>query len=282
MQNIASLTVTYNRVDKLKKNIECLLNQKYNLKKIYIVDNNSTDSTEEYIKSIKDNRICYYKLPQNIGGSGGFSKGIDLIANDKEIDYIWGMDDDAYPNIDALENIIKIKKEDTRNCYYSNNDEDVSNFEDGKKEVNDWMFVGFFIPTDVVRKIGLPRNDFFIYHDDSEYAHRVNKNNIKIIKVKDSIIFHDNNAVGNNVKSKKIFGVQIKIPNIPNWKMYYFVRNNILEYNWNEKIKYKIVLFVLPKFIIRILLVNPKQVFIAIKGYCDGILGKTGKRVEIC
>jgi len=63
--------------------------------------------------------------------------------------------------------------------------------------------------------------------------------------------------------------------------MYYFVRNNILEYKWNEKIKFKIVFYVLPKFLLRILLVNPKQCFIAIKGYCDGVLGKTGKRVEI-
>lgn len=282
MENIASLTVTYNRVDKLKKNIECLLNQNYPLKKIYIIDNNSTDSTEEYIKSIKDSRICYYKLPQNIGGSGGFSKGIDLISKDNEIDYLWGMDDDAYPNVDALEKIIDTKSQDTENCYYSNNNDDNENFINGQKQVDDWMFVGFFIPTEIVRKIGKPRDDFFIYHDDSEYAHRIIKNGIKIIKVKDSIIFHDNNAVGNNIKSKKIFGKEITIPNIPNWKMYYFVRNNILEYKWNEKIKFKIVFYVLPKFFIRILLVNPKQCFIAIKGYCDGLLGRTGKRVNVC
>lgn len=279
MEKIASLTVTYNRVDKLKRNIECLLKQNYQLKKIYIIDNNSTDSTEEYIKSINDDRICYYKLPKNIGGSGGFAKGIDLIANDNEIDYLWGMDDDAYPNVDALDKIINIKNEDTKNCYYSNNNDDKENFINGQKEVEDWMFVGFFIPIEIVKKIGIPREDFFIYHDDSEYAHRIIKNGIKIIKVEDSIIFHDNNAVGNNIKSKKFFGREVTIPNIPNWKMYYFVRNNILEYKWNEKVKFKIVFYSLPKFLLRVLLVNSKQCLIAIKGYKDGIIGKSGKVV---
>ena len=56
------------------------------------------------------------------------------------------------------------------------------------------------------------------------------ENGYKIKKVKDSIIFHDNNAAGENLLTKKFLGKEIFIPKIPNWKMYYFIRNNILMY----------------------------------------------------
>ena len=46
---VASVTVTYNRLEKLKKNIECLLKQSKQLDAIYIIDNASTDGTKEYV-----------------------------------------------------------------------------------------------------------------------------------------------------------------------------------------------------------------------------------------
>lgn len=280
MEKVAALVVTYNRKDKLQKNIKSLLSQIYKLNEIYIIDNNSNDGTEEIVKRIaKENSIIkYIKLPENIGGSGGFSKGIEIITNNKISDYVWGMDDDAYPDKDALKNIIKQNK-DNNTCYYSNNDNDEYGYKNNCKEVEDWMFVGFFIPVSVVEKIGLPRNDFFIYHDDSEYAHRIIKNNFKIIKVKNSKIVHDNNVTSDNCLQRKILKKNISIPKIPNWKMYYFVRNHILKYTWNDSNKYKATLIVLPSFLIRVLLINPKQFPVALKGYMHGILGLSGKRM---
>lgn len=280
MEKVAALVVTYNRKEKLAKNIESLLKQSYQLNEIYIIDNNSTDGTEEFINNIiKDNTLIkYVKLPENIGGSGGFSKGIEIIINNKNSDYIWGMDDDAYPDKDALQNMIKIKKN-NYTCYYSNNNNDEDGYRNNCKEVYDWMFVGFFIPTQIVKKIGLPRNDFFIYHDDSEYAYRIIKNNYKIIKVRNSKIIHDNNITSDNCLQRKILKKNISIPKIPNWKMYYFVRNHILKYNWNDSNKYKTTLMILPSFLIRVLLINPKQFPIALKGYIHGIFGLSGKRI---
>ena len=280
MEKIAALVVTYNRKEKLRKNINSLLKQSYKLNEIYIIDNNSTDGTKEYINDlIEDNKIInYVKLPENVGGSGGFSKGIEIITNNKNSDYIWGMDDDAYPNKDALKNIIKVKSDNTT-CYYSNSNNDMDDYIDNCKEVYDWMFVGFFIPISIVEKIGLPRNDFFIYHDDSEYAYRIVKNNFKIIKVKNSIIVHDNNVTADNTLSKRILKKTISIPKIPNWKMYYFVRNHILLYGWNDSNKYKVMFIILLPFLIRVLLINPKQFSVAFKGYIHGIMGLSGKRM---
>lgn len=179
MKNVIAIVVTYNRKELLKKNLECLINQTYKINEIFVVDNCSTDGTEQYIDEyIKANKIKYIKLEENLGGSGGFSKGLELAAKTNN-DYVWGMDDDAFPKNDALEKLIPFANKES--CLWSNCDTD-SDFTSEKKEVDDWMFVGFFMPIDVIRKIGPSRSDFFIYHDDSEYSHRIIKTDIKFIR----------------------------------------------------------------------------------------------------
>ena len=283
MKKVCAVVVTYNRKKMLKQNINHLLNQTYKLTKIIIIDNNSTDGTFEYIEDVlKDNKqIEYIKLPENLGGSGGFSKGIEH-ASKTNVDYIWGMDDDAFPEENALEKLmINIKSYDKNTCFWSNCDNDKIDFKKNLKEVDSWMFVGFLIPVTIIDLVGLPRDDFFIYHDDSEFAYRIRRRNIKIIKVKNSIIVHNNNNNNsdNNI-TKKVFNKNITIPKMPDWKMYYYIRNDILKYKWTDKKKYKRAFIKVPRFLIDVFLVNKKQLPIAIKGYKDGILGKSGKVVS--
>ena len=59
MNKIVALVVTYNRKNMLKENIESLLNQNTSEFDILIVDNASTDGTEELVKSFKNDRIIY-------------------------------------------------------------------------------------------------------------------------------------------------------------------------------------------------------------------------------
>ena len=73
MNKIVALVVTYNRKQLLKENIEALLNQNNNEFDILIVDNASTDGTEELVKSFENNRIIYENTGANLGGAGGFN-----------------------------------------------------------------------------------------------------------------------------------------------------------------------------------------------------------------
>jgi glycosyltransferase involved in cell wall biosynthesis len=52
---------TYNRADLIKKTLDSLLAQQYELFEIIVVDDGSTDNTEEIVGAIKDPRIAYYK-----------------------------------------------------------------------------------------------------------------------------------------------------------------------------------------------------------------------------
>jgi len=280
MKKVAALVVTYNRKEKLLKNINSLLKQTYKLEKIYIIDNNSTDNTYDYIKKVldKNKQIIYIKLEENTGGSGGFSYGLKTILDSSKCDFVWGMDDDAYPEADALEKIMNIRKD--GNCYWSNPDHDNDGYTNGIKEVNGWMFVGFFIPLEIIKEVGISKPDYFIYHDDLEYAYRIIKAGYKIYKIKDSVIVHDNGITDCSELHKKFLGKNISIIKLSNWKMYYFVRNSILMYKFSDIKRYKYALYVMPKLLIRILIVNRKQFGIAFKGYIHGIFNISGKRVS--
>ncbi|HYX07273.1 MAG TPA: glycosyltransferase family 2 protein [Bacteroidales bacterium] len=64
---ISALTPTYNRENLIRRAIDSVLTQTYSNIELVIVDNCSTDSTEEIIKSYKDDRIRYIKLDKNYG-----------------------------------------------------------------------------------------------------------------------------------------------------------------------------------------------------------------------
>ena len=71
---VIGVIVTYNRKKLLKNTVEALLNQTYKLDSIIIVDNASTDGTEEYLTNLgylNNSMIKYIKLNENTGGAGG-------------------------------------------------------------------------------------------------------------------------------------------------------------------------------------------------------------------
>ena len=91
-----------------------LENQTVPLSSIIVVDNASTDGTNEWFDSsvfMSNLKFIYLKLDNNSGGAGGFNAGLQY-AHKHSYDWSWIMDDDALPERNALEEFI-IKK---KNC----------------------------------------------------------------------------------------------------------------------------------------------------------------------
>ena len=108
---IAAVVVTFNRKEYLVKNIEALLAQVNAPMDILIIDNASTDGTEETIRHYMDaGQIHYENTGENLGGAGGFNFGIRR-AYEAGYDAIWIMDDDTYPHPDALEKFLQADKD---------------------------------------------------------------------------------------------------------------------------------------------------------------------------
>lgn len=196
MKRILVLVVTYNRKELLRENIENMLNQSYKKFDFAIVDNASTDGTEEVVKSFKDKRIKYYNTGKNLGGAGGFNYGL-RIALENNYDYCWLMDDDTIPMNDALENMInksKVLKNDFSflSGYVQWIDETVCKMnlvkinkkwgekahllkKEGLLPIRSGTFVSTFINLNIAKNTALPVKQMFIYNDDHEYTGRLSK-----------------------------------------------------------------------------------------------------------
>ena len=195
MKKIVALVVPYNRKELLKENIKALLNQSNSNFDILIVDNASTDGTEETVKEIKNDRIIYKNTGANLGGAGGFNFGVKY-SIEAGYEYCWLMDDDTIPYNDSLERLIdtskKLKDEFSYLCSYvewtdgkpckmnmPRVDKDWFDYADKLKnnllKLKSCTFVSVFLNLKLVKNCGLPVKEMFIYGDDHEYTERIGK-----------------------------------------------------------------------------------------------------------
>lgn len=282
---IGIIIVTYNRLDCLKKCLGALYNLEKLYSKIYIINNNSTDGTEEYLSNINQSevKINCCTLNENLGGSYGFWYGMKIAIEDG-MDFIWGMDDDAYPQKGSLHAILEACNSFDMNntALWSNSHSHFNNSSLDKIQlINSWTFVGFFISSTLIRRIGLPRNDLFIFFDDKEYANRIIKSGASIYKINDSIIIHEGalNITNNDqYVTRKFMGKNYSLQLLPSWKWYYLIRNKILiSENLNDKVKairFGLIM-IIKSFIIRY-----GKTKIMIQALIHGIIGVSGKKVD--
>jgi glycosyltransferase involved in cell wall biosynthesis len=67
---------TYNRAHLIRKSIQSIINQAYKDLEIIVVDDSSSDNTEEIVKSFKDERIRYIRHENNRGAPAARNTGI--------------------------------------------------------------------------------------------------------------------------------------------------------------------------------------------------------------
>lgn len=307
VESVIAVTVTYNDVDFLLREIEYLEKQTYKVKKIVIVDNASNEECKEKLKKIENNKnIDVIWLNNNIGGAGGFQKGMEYAYKKYNPDWYWLMDADAYPQYDCLENLLKYKKISNNIGYlaplimgddlkqyqlyhhkklakFLEKDLYIYNNSDNIKEITEIeadAFVGPLISKRAVETVGFPKGELFIYGDDLEYTYRISRQfDTYLIK----------NAVINHRDQPSNIGVQK-----PNnwWKDYYMYRNRIFFVREFQKNKIKMYIgFILVRLRCtkQILLAyrlgyDKKLVKLRIqtirKAYKDGLKNKTGRTIE--
>ncbi|HJF47532.1 MAG TPA: glycosyltransferase [Limosilactobacillus oris] len=238
----AAIVVTYNRKKKLVKALNSLLNQTVSPKHIILIDNCSTDGTEELLKQeglLSNKIIAYHKMQKNYGGSGGFYYGVKEAMKYDDIDFVSFSDDDAYFKNDFFEKVSMAQSQ-YKDCSafcgtvkYANGDiqldhrRKITNHNWLKEQqfevvdyssnfyVDTFSFVGAVIKMDVLREIGLPHKDYFIYYDDTEYSLRVREKG-KVINISSAEIIHD------------ILKKKVQTGKLISWKNYYELRNSIL------------------------------------------------------
>ncbi len=210
---LAAVIVTYNRAGKLTKVLDALEAQSRVPDRIYVIDNASTDETAAVMKTRAGDRIRHLRLARNIGGAGGFNAGVKAAFGDG-FDQIWISDDDAYPEPDALAQLIDgLARFETETGERPSFACSAVRWIDGSWcEMNtpgpvwDWprfysadmryflvkscSFVSMLIPRWAIRAHGFPIKDYFIWYDDAEYSQRLAKSYPGLF-VPDSLVIHD-------------------------------------------------------------------------------------------
>lgn len=74
---ISVIIPTYNREKLVVKSVKSVLNQTYKNIEVIVVDDGSSDNTEEALKKIKDERLKYIKLSENVGACKARNRGIE-------------------------------------------------------------------------------------------------------------------------------------------------------------------------------------------------------------
>ncbi|MBQ3403660.1 MAG: glycosyltransferase family 2 protein [Synergistaceae bacterium] len=194
---IYCIVVTYNRKDLLLECLNAIYSQTYPANKIILINNASTDGTEEALKEsgyFEKENFDYHLMQKNLGCSGGFYEGIN-IARDNA-DWIWIMDDDTIPAPDALENLVNavnLVHEDVSffaSCVYGPEGQPMNvpgidsrptdnGYSDWYKDLSLGLvkiraatFVSILLNSKAIHKCGLPCRDYFIWGDDTEYTLR--------------------------------------------------------------------------------------------------------------
>ncbi|TQJ67090.1 GT2 family glycosyltransferase [Arthrobacter sp. SLBN-100] len=192
MENLYAVVVTYNRADFLRNLLDSFGRLDTAPTRILVLDNASSDHTPDVVAqaTAAGLPIQYERLDRNVGGAGGFSRGVEL-ALESGAEWLWLMDDDVEVLPGAVEALEKFTPE--YSCmigrrYDANGKpffwqhhfvEALGIFLPVSRDVfrhsdvfrtNVGNFEGMLINASVARSIGLPDPRFFITWDDLIYG----------------------------------------------------------------------------------------------------------------
>lgn len=290
MCKVAAIIISYNPDNNLLDSIKLLINQ---VEKIIIVDNGSESEKKKNINLIKDinnEKIKIIFNQENLGIATALNIGVKD-ALKQGYNWILTMDQDSKVSSNMIEKMFEVystidesERKDILSIFPNFVDERIQSIEENS-EMNAYEYVdaditsGNLLKAEVFDKVGFFDDSLFIDLVDTDFCMRLNEENIKMIKVRDAILYH---SLGESQTVKSIFG-KFNTSNHSALRRYYMTRNRF--YTWE---KYKdLNSFTLnrdkklfKKEFIKIILgendkINKiKMVFKGYKDYKKGIRGK--------
>lgn len=255
--DITAVIVTFNRLNKLKTTLSKTLLQPFS--RIVIVNNCSTDGTQEWLREQTDSRLEVVNLATNCGGAGGFYEGFKYaITTGMPTKWLVAYDDDSYPAEGTISKFLRLENlassyvaiaskvvtadgslcpmnipckrlpvhfKDWLNSAYSGGicssvrNDLPSDAEN--QEIAYASFVGFFIRGDWIAADHrrLPMKELFIYGDDVFLSLLIGNLGGRLTYFGNLVFIHDIDSLEEN-----------SIILRPTWKLYYHTRNFLLLY----------------------------------------------------
>jgi rhamnopyranosyl-N-acetylglucosaminyl-diphospho-decaprenol beta-1,3/1,4-galactofuranosyltransferase len=241
-RRVVAVVVTFNRLA-LVQRLVGRLREIGALEEVLVVDNASTDGTGDWLEDQHD--LVVRRLDRNRGGAGGFHEGLRL-AMERGADLAWLMDDDGLPDRDCLERLLEhdldfwgpvvVDEADPGRLVFPirvpGGTRVVHRVPDVEAAatagvISDVVipFNGVLVTRELVERIGLPREEYFIWGDDHEYRLRAERAGGRVATVVGARVQHP--TVG-ELGTPMMFGRTTYNHSPSDLKHYCMARNNLL------------------------------------------------------
>ena len=236
MCKVAAIIVSYNPDSNLFDSINLLLNQ---VEKVIIVDNGSKEKYVKYIKSINEDKIEIILNKENLGIATALNIGV---RNALENGYEWilTMDQDSKASPDMVKKMFNVynsinreERKDILSIFPNFVDERIQSIEENSN-MNSYEYVdaditsGNLLRKEVFEKVGFFDDSLFIDLVDTDFCMRLNEKGIKMIKIRDAVLYH---SLGESKTIKGILG-SFNTSNHSALRRYYMTRNRF--YIWEK------------------------------------------------
>jgi len=263
----------------------------------YRKNNSFIDGDLKIIKIPNSITIYYVRMNKNTGGAGGFFEGVKR-SYERGYDWLWLMDDDGMPSskcLDTLLNkssiadflnplVLDIEDKDKLSfgIFDKNSNSTIKTYKESLQAsiegiVRDTAnpFNGTFISKELIRKIGYPKKELFIWGDEEEYLFRAIKSGLNVCTVTKAIYYHPKGRLeqASLLWNKYRVNYQTNI-----LKNYCYIRNNVfIQKSYNKKSLLKSFLLYSIYFLVNFKL---KEYKFYLSAVYDGLFNVWGKERE--
>jgi rhamnopyranosyl-N-acetylglucosaminyl-diphospho-decaprenol beta-1,3/1,4-galactofuranosyltransferase len=259
---VVAVVVTYNRLA-LAQRLVLRLSEIPQVAEILVVDNASTDGTGAWLSRVSAGSstvgipsgpagpagpvLLHRTLEENRGGAGGFNVGLAW-AIDRRADLVWLMDDDGLPPHECLTRllvhvgrldfwgpVVLAEQDPERLCFpirLPGTATVLHRMSQVRPAAVDGLvsdvvipFNGVLLTAALVDRIGLPREEFFIWGDDVEYLWRAREAGARVATVVDATFLH---PATDDLGTPMLGGWTTYNHSPSDLKHYCMVRNNLL------------------------------------------------------
>ena len=245
---IVAVVVTWNRSQMVDRILRAIDAQDARPELVVVVDNASTDRTPQLRAELAEELrtpLQVLRLERNTGGAGGFKAGL-AAALEHDADLFWLMDDDGQPPADCLSTLLPyadrydflgpavVAEDDRRRLCFPiripGTARVVHDLADVERAATDGLledvvipFNGVLVTRELVARIGLPREEFFIWGDDVEYLWRARRAGARVATVVPARFLH---PATDDLGTPMMFGRTTYNHSPSDLKHYCMVRNN--------------------------------------------------------
>jgi GT2 family glycosyltransferase len=211
ISRVCAIVTTHNRKELLRRCLTALTEQERPVAKILVVDNASTDGTSEMVTTEFPGAELL-ALEENIGGAGGFHRGLSW-AHERGYDWFWVMDDDTFVLPDTLEKLLAGADRSpgdelplmvaSKVCWKDDRLHPMNRplprwrwraelneaIAEGLLLIRNATFVSVALRREAIDRFGLPLPHYFLWTDDVEFTSRILKDNSGYL-VPESRVYH--------------------------------------------------------------------------------------------